>query len=192
MQEPLEVIPGVHVLPLLTPEECDFVIEEANRANWQTAQVVRAREEGGSILPTHRSSDVCFFRESTAVWDLVHRAIEQTVRPLVHNAWGRDFPQHSEVHVLRYSPGNFFKAHRDSGAEGSGIANRYFSVVCYLNDDFEGGQTTFPQEKYSVVPEKGRAVVFPADYVHQGDEIRSGSKYILVTWLIDQPPPRWL
>jgi len=47
----------------------------------------------------------------------------------------------SSMQLIRYDVGGFFVAHTDSSA--SVQAWRRYSIVCYLNDDFDGGETFF-------------------------------------------------
>ena len=61
----------------------------------------------------------------------------------------------------------------DSGS--SGYQRRLFTYIFYLNDGFEGGRTQFrvgsgEEGCYSVTPEKGKLLCFPAHFLfwHQG------------------------
>ena len=40
-------------------------------------------------------------------------------------------------------------------------AKRYLAFLCYLNDDFFGGETDFPYHKLTVRPKTGTVLVFP-------------------------------
>jgi predicted 2-oxoglutarate/Fe(II)-dependent dioxygenase YbiX len=66
--------------------------------------------------------------------------------------------------------------------------NRYYSLVCYLNDDFEGGSTRFPALDYAVKPQCGKAILFPSRYLHGGEPVISGQKYILISWITGPIP----
>ena len=188
----VEVSPGILELDLLTPGECDGLVEAANSNGWVPAEIVSRNDDPGHVQTDFRTSDACFFHEPSAAWSLLHERIMDRVVPAVSERWGRSFSDHSELHIVRYRTGQFFKAHTDSGDYGDGTARRYFTVVCYLNENLQGGGTSFPDTSFTALPRQGRAVVFPADYLHQGDEILGGTKYIAVTWLIDQPPVAWI
>lgn len=79
----------------------------------------------------------------------------------------------------KYGPGERFKKHID----GSYIRNEeeasYFTLMIYLNDDFEGGETVL--QKHSVKPKKGMALVFYHGIKHSGEPIINGTKYVLRT-----------
>lgn len=79
----------------------------------------------------------------------------------------------------RYEKDQYFKKHIDgSYVRGIGEAS-CFTFMIYLNDDFEGGETTF--ENHTILPKKGTALIFHHPMKHAGEEIRSGVKYALRT-----------
>ena len=65
-------------------------------------------------------------------------------------------------------------------------AKRFLSIICYLNDDFDGGETFFPHFNLQVKPRKGKIVLFPCtwSYLHKGNPAVNGhAKYILGSFL---------
>ena len=89
-----------------------------------------------------------------------------------------------DLRAVRYDQGGFFKIHTDT----TGTDGRRFAIVIYLNDDFQGGATVFPLLGCRAIPKTGRGVVFPADWLHRGDVVSAGTKYILVMWLENSKP----
>ena len=65
-------------------------------------------------------------------------------------------------------------------------APRVFSMIVYLNDVEEGGETGFLYPEMKIKPTKGALVIFPSAYpfVHCGFRPISNDKYIVATWLI--------
>ncbi len=61
---------------------------------------------------------------------------------------------------------------------------RKLTFIWYLNDVEEGGETEF-WSKYSIKPEAGKLVLFPADWTfpHTGKVPISNDKYIITGWL---------
>ena len=59
---------------------------------------------------------------------------------------------------------------------------RTISIILYLNNDFEGGNTVFSHKKYKPLP--GQALIFPSNwcYPHAGEPVTSGKKRVAVTW----------
>ena len=65
-------------------------------------------------------------------------------------------------------------------------AKRFVALVCYLNDDFDGGETFFPQYNYQTTVSTGSILMFPVSwsYLHRGKPPKGGnSKYILNSFL---------
>jgi Rps23 Pro-64 3,4-dihydroxylase Tpa1-like proline 4-hydroxylase len=86
---------------------------------------------------------------------------------------------------IKYTPGGFYAPHIDQITQFNKTQPiRLLSIVLYLNDDFEGGETEFFFQKYKVKPKAGRIVVFPASltHPHQGCPVVSGTKYVIATW----------
>lgn len=91
---------------------------------------------------------------------------------------------HEPYQLLKYKGGQEYKQHYDG--QGKSV-NRILSAVCYLNNDFEGGEIEFPYHKVTIKPEPGMLVIFPSNYAysHIAHPVTKGAKYTLVTWLRD-------
>mmetsp|Transcript_9460 Transcript_9460/g.15202 ORF Transcript_9460/g.15202 Transcript_9460/m.15202 type:complete len:247 (+) Transcript_9460:128-868(+) len=98
------------------------------------------------------------------------------------------------IRFVRYSPGDFFFPHHDGCVTWSKHEQSILTMMVYLNDDFEGGETRFFQETqrhyespdlskliYSYKPRAGDAMLFYSQQTHDGAELLSGAKYILRT-----------
>jgi hypothetical protein len=85
----------------------------------------------------------------------------------------------------RYKPGQKFSQHRDGSFERSKSEMSWMTFMVYLNDGFEGGCTRFDlatePDPISIAPVAGQALAFMHDRVHEGEEVRSGVKYVLRT-----------
>ena len=60
----------------------------------------------------------------------------------------------------------------------------YFTFMIYLNDDYEGGQTTF--NHVTIEPKQGTALIFQHDLEHEGKAVTQGIKYVLRTDIMYQ------
>lgn len=83
------------------------------------------------------------------------------------------------INILKYEKGHYLPAHQDQG-----VSSRVLSGILYLNDEYEGGNINFPYLNISVKPKPGSVIFFPSNfiYVHQIDEIISGTRYSLPHW----------
>ena len=77
-----------------------------------------------------------------------------------------------------------FRAHRDNTTRGT--AHRRFAVSINLNDDFEGGEVSFPEYgPRSFKPPPGGAVVFSCSLLHAVSRITRGKRYAFLPFLYD-------
>jgi hypothetical protein len=89
--------------------------------------------------------------------------------------------------VLRYEPSidrpDHFHDHSDAWDVSS--ATRQVSVIAYLNDVAQGGETVFTCFDYSQRCEKGTVLLFPSSYLyhHLARPPESGPKMVAVTWI---------
>jgi hypothetical protein len=76
-----------------------------------------------------------------------------------------------------------FTEHCD--AFNSESATRQISVIAYLNDVGDGGETVFPRQKVSIRPACGTVILFPSNFLfsHESKPPISNSKYVIVTWI---------
>jgi len=83
--------------------------------------------------------------------------------------------------ILKYETAGYLPAHTDHGS-----SSRTLSVVMYLNDDYVGGEITFPHvgNGITIKPEAGSAIFFPSMfvYVHEVAAVTSGTRYALPNW----------
>ena len=91
---------------------------------------------------------------------------------------------HEHYQLLKYKSGQEYKAHYDGGTS---IA-RSVSAICYLNDDYDGGELEFVNFKVKIKPQAGMIILFPSNYAyrHIAHPILSGTKYAIVTWIRDR------
>lgn len=170
----------------LTPEECDYFISLIDE-NHQTSTVT-AKGEFGTVDTKHRTSSTCHMSSD----DEKVSSLKQRIADLN----GYDVSTGESLQGQLYEPGQFFKPHYD-WFDGTtydqhclSSGNRIKTFMIYLNDDFEGGETNFPNLGRKIKAKKGSAVVWDnmkdgetiEDVLHEGVEVESGKKYIITSW----------
>ena len=78
----------------------------------------------------------------------------------------------------RYDPKQIFRWHRDGSFKRNNEESR-LTLLIYLNEGFDGGETDFREFKVSA--KTGRAVIFKHELLHEGSELRAGRKYVMRT-----------
>ena len=86
------------------------------------------------------------------------------------------------IQILDYREGQKYNMHHDTADLRRQEYYRTISIILYLNNDFEGGNTVFSHKKYKPLP--GQALIFPSNwcYPHAGEPVTSGKKRVAVTW----------
>lgn len=180
LEEPLIVILG----NVLSNEECDELVR-LSKDKMKRSKIGTTREENEL-----RTSSSMFLEESEN--EIIAR-VEKRVSSIMN------IPvEHGEgLQILRYTPGQEYKAHHDFFSSTSKVAsnNRISTLVMYLNDVEQGGETFFPQLNLSVTPKKGMAVYFEYFYndqnlndltLHGGAPVITGEKWVATQWMRKQ------
>jgi predicted 2-oxoglutarate/Fe(II)-dependent dioxygenase YbiX len=90
--------------------------------------------------------------------------------------------QDSGYDLLKYDVGGFYKQHTDSFKKQP----RAVSCSFALNDDYEGGEFAFFNQKIKHRVPMGSAIMFPSNfmYPHEVMPVTSGARYSIVTWFV--------
>lgn len=83
----------------------------------------------------------------------------------------------TEFGIKKYYVGRGLGPHAD---QYDGNMKLRYSMVLYLNDDYEGGELWFPNHDIIIKPKPGSLAIFPSyePYLHASKAIISGSKYM--------------
>ena len=139
------------------------------------------------IKSIYRTSDLnindFYYEEYKKMSDPLFEALDttfnfysQTIYPFAgKNIKGKE----DQMNILKYERAGFLPEHSDHG-----ISSRTLSVVMYLNDDYIGGEISFPQVGVTIKPEAGSIIFFPSNFVftHQINEVTEGVRYALPNW----------
>lgn len=184
---------GIISVSLFDAADCRKIVNRVSRlAHWEPAQVRETDAEGRSESFTHpevRSTSIFVSEQAEDVYRSFDFAMGEILKPLVKKVWKIELTEHSGTQILKYGPADHYVPHQDSGP---GFESRYLSVVCYLNDNFAGGETSFPGCAYTAKPETGRAIIFPSYYLHGSVPVIRGEKFVIVSWLRGPVAIKWI
>lgn len=165
---------------VLTDDECRQLIESA-------APRLKESRLVNKVVSEIRTSRGMFFEEDESPFiSRIERRIAQLMHVPVEHAEG--------LQVLHYGPGQEYRAHHDYFAPGTPSArnNRISTLVIYLNDVEEGGETVFPLLEIAVKPKRGSAVYFEYFYgnpelnhltLHSSAPVIRGEKWVATQWM---------
>lgn len=81
------------------------------------------------------------------------------------------------VTIKAWNEGQSMGPHFDGQDGNKDLA---FSLVAYVNDDYEGGEISFPNHNITIKPKAGSLIMFPSQqpYIHEVKPIISGTRYM--------------
>jgi prolyl 4-hydroxylase len=167
----------------LTSHECDAIIQMAKD---------QGMEKSGLYEGVKDTFDDTV-RKSEQTW--LYKPIGE-IADRIAKIVGLPVENQEAYQVVHYGKGGRYDPHYDACVRDCKRMNiggpRIYTFLIYLNDDFEGGDTYFPNVDHTVVPEKGKAVLFRnvSDYgrilpesKHGGNPVLSGEKWIINKWI---------
>jgi prolyl 4-hydroxylase len=181
----------------LSPQACAWIIDKA-RPNLDAARVKNA-ETGGVSSDAIRTNTGMGFSvvDTDLVIQLAHARIAAAIGvPVTHQ---------EPTNILHYTPGQEYKPHFDFidpgvahfARELQTVGQRTTTFLIYLNDDYEGGATTFPRLDWSFRGKTGDALAFwnvtngrpDPRTLHAGTPTANGEKWLFSKWVRDRPLP---
>lgn len=145
-----------------TKEECDHMIELGAKKGYERSKDVGKKNFDGTFEGVESDR-----RTSTNAWcvgECYNDTIHQSVLQVVENVTG--IPENNSEYwqFLKYEETEFYANHHDYIGHHQERAQgvRILTVFVYLNDVEEGGGTHFHNLNITVLPKRGRALVWPS------------------------------
>ena len=163
---------------VLSPKDCDSLLsyykKQKNIDQWNKNSLTDSATNSTNFFYIR---DIPFYHlRMSLLWRLHLRRVKKdfpflkyNYGQIVHWPHGSSKGLHTDVD---YSPSKYV---------GSGIVD--WTSVCYLNDDFGGGETIVNDTAFS--PKKGKLVVFNSKKLMHGVGRVNGNRYTLIAWWED-------
>ncbi|MEO0420145.1 MAG: 2OG-Fe(II) oxygenase [Pseudomonadota bacterium] len=173
----------------LDPDECQRVIALAHEHGFHDATI--NSQSGAQLRPDIRNNERVIFDDpelAQELWDKTQPHIAAT------RFGSRAIGLNERFRIYRYQPRHFFDWHQDGlFARDNGEISR-FTLLIFLNSDFDGGATSFRQnhspyafDEFTLYPGNGKALLFFHPISHRGDVVSAGEKYMLRTDVMYSP-----
>lgn len=171
------------VLPkVFTPEECDNIIKIA-----ETRLEPSNMDTDFHVDKTIRDSETAWIdpAENKVANKMIRKCVSYTDRKPVNS---------EQLQVLKYKEGGFYTPHQDAFYDEPNP--RTVTAIIALNDDYEGGETEFPNLGKKFKLNKGDVLLFNnfTDWgyqtpksLHGGRPVKSGEKWICNLWIHRYP-----
>jgi prolyl 4-hydroxylase len=172
---------------LFTASECDYLLQLAE-SGYEPSVVNNAL--GQPVRDPIRTSD-----GATIHWMIEDPAVHALNRRLAAVS-GTSYEQGEATLILRYKGSQEYKPHFDFVR--SETNQRFKTVLVYLNHDYKGGETVFPEIGLTFRGRKGDALIFTSALPnrsvdplskHAGLPVTQGVKYLCTKWIRER---RWI
>ena len=170
---------------ILTKEECLELIDLAED-KFTPSKVLGNQIEG--------------YRTAQNTWIYDQTVLTNKIKDIIVKETNLPIENQENIHIVKYEIEGEYKDHHDFFHPGEDYydrviergGQRVYSCLIYLNDDFTGGETYFPNKNITITPKLGRVVIWrnlkkdnllDYDSLHAGLPVKSGKKYISVIWI---------
>jgi len=158
----------------LSREECAQLIDDSEAKGYEQATV--QTDKGAKLVKDVRNNQRMLFTDynlSYILWDKASGSVPMQIGKSVAIGLNELF------RVYKYEPGQKFKKHIDESFIRNESEASYYTFMIYLNEDYEGGETTF--DDFIINGKTGMALIFLHSLPHEGTEVLTGKKYVLRT-----------
>jgi len=165
----------------LSADACQYIIDHCTGNNLFRQSEVTLADTNEDIISSSRTS-------SSAVINKQHLPFFPELMEKTRQSTGATDNLVEVLQCVKYCNHQAFDIHFD----GDRDTPRKYTILVYLNDDFEGGTTWFPELGIEIQPKKGRALLFPnidedryplLYSAHAGTPVTQGTKYALNIWI---------
>jgi prolyl 4-hydroxylase len=166
---------------LLSDEEREYIIKKAEK-NLKPSMISSDFKLDEKV---RKSETAWLEKDDPVVNSVIQRCLKFTDRPFVNC---------EKLQVLRYEPSGFYEPHQDVIEEDKNP--RMYTFILALNDDYEGGETAFPNLGKTYKLQRGDALFFDtldnyemitSKALHGGKHVKSGEKWICNLWVHKYP-----
>ena len=170
----------------LTKDQCEYLIN--------VAASIEPWENGGSDFWDNRSLNaINIYKNIDKNAGTLLYNIRTKIKEEIFKAYSLDKEVYPDLmQIVRWFPGLEQSPHADDMKNSEGnerFHHRHFGAIIYLNDDYKGGHTYYPQYGIEVTPKAGTLAVHPgdADHLHGVTKIEDGIRYTVASfWTFEE------
>lgn len=178
---------------VLTAEQCDEIVAKHIQDTMNPNSGYQSRKESYAQVTEQVENRGISLGMDPRHYDILASAIVQFAEiPYSHI---------EACDIYNYETGQFLDLHHDYPYDPRQInyykygGDRVGTGIFYLNDDFEGGVTSFPKLGVDIIPKKGSFLYFKQCYdeatnwstIHESTKITKGTKWIASCFFADRP-----
>ena len=169
-------------------DECQAFIDLSHQHDYEIAQINVAR--GISEVRTEVRNNQRVIYDSHELAAQIFAQVQSHL-PAVIGDWTLE-GLNERFRFYLYEHGQTFKIHYDAPYQRDKWHQSLLTLLIYLNDGYEGGETIFYQQRgidkifvetpvATITPKQGQILLFEHRQLHEGAPVISGQKYVLRT-----------
>jgi PKHD-type hydroxylase len=170
----------IHIPALLTKEELnsiDAAVAQSTFTDGKLTASMAARDVKNNLQLEKDSSGLA------AIQQIISSALKTS--PLFNIA---ALPKHIyPAMISKYTTGKYYGWHVDSPVMGSPAIRTDLAMTIFLSDPltYDGGELVLQTASGNVFfkPAKGDAILYPCQYLHCVNEVKTGERMAAVTWV---------
>lgn len=111
--------------------------------------------------------------------DFVDKELSKLIFSIVQPWYPNSLLSH-KWHFTKYNEDGFIKPHQDGHVSINNCRSKY-TLLLYLNDDYEGGELVLDNEALVIKPKKGMIIIMDQEMWHHVKRITEGCKYLMTS-----------
>jgi len=165
---------------VFTKSECDYILKDLSDDQYEKCKTFDI-DTGEEEEVNYRTSSE--FDDKDFKYDFITEKIGKIL--------SLDLNRFEKLQIIKYKSGEEYQPHHDffnhaGNSETFDNNDRDSTAITYLNDNYEEGETHFPELDIKIKPKKGSVLYFEYGYdyetnlktLHAGLPVKSGTKYI--------------
>jgi prolyl 4-hydroxylase len=166
----------------ISKEDCEYLIKSAILSNmWKTAG-----HEFWDNRTINYTDMLVFDKKAADIMMDVNTRCQQAIK----ETFNLDEIYPDLLQVIRWFPGMSQTPHADdmSNTNITGHSHRLFGSVLYLNDNYKGGHTYYPNFNFDITPKSGTLAFHPAnvEHLHGVTEVKESIRYTIASFWTKQ------
>jgi hypothetical protein len=165
----------------LTQEECDYIVETVNKGElWE-------RIKPGDFWDNRTVNAMTLYHNNNKELAVKLFEVREKIREKIKELYSEAdiFPDLCQV--VRWFPGMEQQPHADDMTDSKdteAFHHRHYGAILYLNDNYSGGKTYYPQHNFEITPVKGRLAIHPGDteHYHGVTKVEGGIRYTMASF----------
>jgi hypothetical protein len=174
----------------LPNETCDKLVAFAEMRKADRLKVRIPNSEIGAAQEVEDKKRVAYFVDLGNKQKIIDKWVADIFHKFLTSKIKKKIRSYEKAQLMRYTHGGFYQPHSDADffdeerQEWKKVLDRDYSLLLYLNDDYERGSIHFEYFNYTFKPAKGDLLIFPSNYLylHEARQVKSGVRYVVVSW----------